>query len=213
MLTSCNGGGSKDAVLSQGASSYKEVTIGKQIWMSENLDVDNFRNGDLIFHAQTTNEWIKAGETGQSAWCYFDNDLDNGIRYGKLYNWYAVNDPRGLAPDGWKVPSNEDWSLLIDFIGGESIAGKKMKFTDFWADDIDSVSGNGTNESDFRALPGGERCFNGKFISKGSVGVWWSSSSKSETFAWKVVMFNFKANVTRSFEDKVSGYSVRCVKM
>ena len=119
-----------------------EVTIGKQVWMSENLNVDKFRNGDPIPEAKTDEEWEKAGENGEPAWCYYNNNPDNGDRYGKLYNWFAVNDPRGLAPEGWKIPSDEDWTRLTDFLGGESVAGQKMKSTEFWAD-IDGESGNG----------------------------------------------------------------------
>lgn len=150
MLSSCGGGASK------------EVTIGNQVWMSENLNVDKFRNGDPIPQAKTDEEWQEAGINQQPAWCYYDNDPANGEKYGKLYNWYAVNDPRGLAPKGWKIPSDEEWSRLTDFLGGERVAGTKMKYTDFWAD-YEGKSGNGTNESGFSGLPGGYRNSIGTF--------------------------------------------------
>ncbi len=155
-----------------------EVTIGTQVWMTKNLNVDTFRNGDPIPEAKTDEEWKKARDNKEPAWCYYDNDPANGAKYGKLYNWYAVNDTRGLAPEGWKVPSDEDWSRLTDFLGGDSIAGIKMKSTDFWVS-INGESDNGTNESGFSALPGGYRPTNGTFNFRRSDGVWWSLSVPS----------------------------------
>ena len=177
MLSSCGGRVSTE----KGAST--EVTIGKQVWMSENLNVDKFRNGDPIPHAKTDEEWEKAGKNGQPAWCYYNNNPDNGDRYGKLYNWHAVNDSRGLAPEGWKIPSDEDWSRLTDFLGGQSVAGKKMKYTDFWAENK-GESGNATNESGFSGLPGGDRGGGGAFGSIGGGGSWWSSTEGSTASAW-----------------------------
>ena len=128
------------------------VTIGTQVWMTKNLDVDHFRNGDPIPQAKTDEEWQKAGENKQPAWCYYDNDPANGVKYGKLYNWYAVNDERGLAPEGYHVPSDKEWTVLIDYLGGEEVAGEKMKSTSGWEE-----NGNGSNSSGFTALPGGYR--------------------------------------------------------
>jgi hypothetical protein len=97
-------------ILSELIPYYESVRIGDQLWMTRNLDVDRFRNGDLIPHVKSDEEWIKAGENGQPAWCYYDNDPKNGKKYGKLYNWFAVNDPRGLAPKSWHVPTDEEWT-------------------------------------------------------------------------------------------------------
>ncbi len=113
-----------------------EVKIGNQVWMIKNLDVNTFRNGEAIPEAKTEDEWIKAGEEGKSAWCYYENDPKNGEKYGKLYNWYAVVDPRGLAPKGWHVPSDAEWSSLINYLGGNEIAGKKMKSKHGWKGNI-----------------------------------------------------------------------------
>ena len=144
-----------------GCISYAQtITIGTQVWMTKNLDVATFRNGDPIPQAKTDEEWEKAGENQQPAWCYYDNDPANGAKYGKLYNWYAVNDSRGLAPVGYHIPSDAEWTKLTDFLGGEEVAGTKMKSTDFWAD-YEGNSGNGTNESGFSGLPGGTRYFYG----------------------------------------------------
>ena len=104
-----------------------EVKIGSQIWMMKNLDVDMFRNGDAIPEIKTEEEWFKAEEQGKPAWCYYKNNHNQGIKYGKLYNWYAVNDSRGLAPEGWHIPSDKEFTVLIDYLGGEEVAGTKMK--------------------------------------------------------------------------------------
>ena len=109
------------------AANIKSVQIGTQTWMVENLNVSTFRNGDSIPQAKNDKEWSMSVESMQPAWCYYDNNPKNGEKYGKLYNWYAVNDPRGLAPAGWHVPGDEEWAKLIDFLGGDSDAEEKLK--------------------------------------------------------------------------------------
>lgn len=108
------------------------VAIGGQVWMTKNLNVATFRNGDPIPQVKTDEEWEKAGQNQQPAWCYYNNDSAKGTKYGRLYNWYAVTDPRGLAPKGYHIPSNYEWKELIYFLGGESLAGKKMKSKVGW---------------------------------------------------------------------------------
>ena len=115
-----------------GLSNAQTVTIGSQVWMTKNLDVATFRNGDPIPEAKSNEEWEKAGENKQPAWCYYNNDPANGAKYGKLYNWYAVNDSRGLAPVGYHIPSDAEWTKLTDFLGGESVARTKMKSKSGW---------------------------------------------------------------------------------
>jgi uncharacterized protein (TIGR02145 family) len=100
----------------------QNVTIGNQVWMTENLNVDKFSSGDIISEAKTDEAWIKAGENKQPAWCYYDNDPQKGDKYGKLYNWYAVADARGLCPAGWHAPSDDDWTVLTDYLRGEAAA-------------------------------------------------------------------------------------------
>jgi hypothetical protein len=112
------------------AQTPNEVKIGTQVWMTKNLNVDKFRNGDPIPQAKTREEWKAAGENKQPAWCYYDNDPANGVKYGKLYNWYAVNDARGLAPAGYHVPSDAEWTILENQLGSD--AGTKMKSTSGW---------------------------------------------------------------------------------
>jgi hypothetical protein len=105
------------------------VIIGKQVWTSKNLNLATYRNGDVIPQVQDQNAWANL-TTG--AWCYYDNDSSNGTKYGKIYNWYAINDPRGLAPKGFHIPTNPEWSVLVDYLGGETVAGKKMKSSSEW---------------------------------------------------------------------------------
>ena len=195
-----------------------EVTIGKQVWMTANLNVDKFRNGDSIPVANTKEEWVKAGENKQPAWCYYVNDPDNGDRYGKLYNWYAVHDPRGLAPEGWKIPSFEDWSGLINFMtkscDGHCPDGK-LKYTDFWASYGQGRSGTGTNESGFSGLPGGFRYSYGSFSSLEHRGYWWSWS-EDVTAVFFANYYKLEKENGGGFigsEKKSSGLSVRCLRV
>ena len=110
----------------------QSVTIGTQTWMILNLDVATFRNGDAIPEAKTDEEWKAAGKNKKAAWCYYENDTLNGTKYGKLYNWYAVNDVRGLAPAGWHVPTHEEWTVFSTFLGGGKVVGEKIKSSFGW---------------------------------------------------------------------------------
>jgi uncharacterized protein (TIGR02145 family) len=183
---------------------YKTVKIGKQEWMSENLNVEHYRNGDVIPQVQSEKKWSEL-ETG--AWCYYENKTINGPSYGKLYNWYAVNDPRGLAPEGWHVPSDSEWTKLTDYLGGAEIAGKKMKSTSGWYAD-----GNGTNSSGFTAFPGGVRYYDGFYSLIGKLGYFWSASENGLNYAWyRFLNFDF-SDVSRFNYYKDYGFSVRCVR-
>ena len=110
----------------------QEIKIGAQTWTTKNLDVSKFRNGEAIPLAKTNAEWELAGQNKQPAWCYYENKGENGTTYGKLYNWYAVTDSRGLAPTGYHVPTDAEWKTLTDYLGGDSIVGTKMKSTNGW---------------------------------------------------------------------------------
>lgn len=180
------------------------VQIGTQVWMTKNLNVSRYRNGDLIPEVQDPTEWSNL-TTG--AWCYLDNDPTNGAVYGKLYNWYAVNDPRGLAPNGWHIPSDNEWTTVTTFLGGANIAGEKMKATTGWG----SSSVQATNSSGFSALPGSHRWFYGPFLSS-TIGNWWSSTPAEGTSAWNRSMAYNHSSVGRSNYGWKSGYSVRCVR-
>ena len=183
------------------------VTIGTQVWMTKNLDVDRFRNGDPIPEAKTEEEWRAYSGAREPAWCYYDNDPKNGEKYGKLYNWYAVNDARGLAPAGWHIPSDDEWRILTDYLGGENTAGYKMKSKSGW-----EVNGNGTNSSGFSGLPGGSRNYNGPFIGVGEFGNWWSSTEAKAGNAWSRYLDYFNGVVVRNNYGKGGGLSVRCLR-
>ena len=153
---------------------YSSIKIGTQSWMTKNLEVSRYRNGDRIPQVKGPAEWA-ALTTG--AWCWNNNDSATGAIYGKLYNWYAVNDPRGLAPTGWHVPSDAEWDTLSTYLGKN--AGGKLKDTGT----IEAGTGlwyapntGATNKTGFTGLPGGLRNSNGTFFSIGNLAYWWSSS-------------------------------------
>jgi uncharacterized protein (TIGR02145 family) len=148
----------------------KEIKIGHQIWMSENLNVEKFKNGDLIHEARSNEDWINAAASQQPAWCYFENKNEFGNKFGKLYNFFAVIDKRGLAPDGWSVPGVEEWSELETFLGGANIAGEKMKSEQDWFENR-----NGSNSSGFNALPGGYRNHKGQFCDISEWAAFWEN--------------------------------------
>jgi uncharacterized protein (TIGR02145 family) len=186
---------------------FEIIKIGNQIWMNENLSVFTFRNGDTIPEARTHEEWRNAGKEGKPAWCYYNNDKSNEGKFGKLYNWYAVNDPRGLAPEGWHVANEKEWDYLGEYLGGKGIAGDKLKSTDIWIDE-----GHGSNISGFTAYPGGFRGNNGGFYRLGYSGYWWSADEKdSENAMIRRINHNYKLLLVFYFT-KDYGYSVRCIK-
>jgi uncharacterized protein (TIGR02145 family) len=188
------------------STSIKQVQIGTQIWMAENLDVATFRNGTNIPQARTNEEWQKAGDNHLPAWCYYNDDPAYGEKYGKLYNWYAVMDSRGLCPSGWHVPSYAEWTILENYLGSE--AGTKLKASYGWYE-----GGNGTNSSGFSGLPGGNRSdYNGYFYSVGYYGNWWSSTESSTTNAWYRYLFYNYGYAYRDNYNKQNGLSVRCLR-
>ncbi len=190
------------AILFSTSGYAQTVTIGSQVWTSKNLNVSTYRNGDVIPQVQDENAW-ETLTTG--AWCYYDNDSSNGTQYGKLYNWYALHDPRGLAPNGYHIPTDAEWTKLSDYLGGESEAGTKMKSTSGW-----SNNGNGTNSSRFSGLPGGYRYDTFSLVSFG--GYWWSSTESSTASAWSRVLNYFNSSINGTYGYKVYGFSVRCVR-
>lgn len=187
----------------------ESVTIGTQIWTKKNLDVDHYKNGDAIPEVKDFNVW-KNLKTG--AWHYYDNSTDNGKIYGKLYNWYAVNDPRGLAPAGWHIPSDAEWTNLTNSLG--SGAGGKMKEagTLHWI----SPNTGADNSSGFNALPSGSST-SLIFLQQGYETYWWTSTSfalSTETVAiFRAVYYNGSGvNGAGVGTSLYNGFSVRCVK-
>jgi uncharacterized protein (TIGR02145 family) len=173
--------------------------------MTQNLDVTTYRNGDIIPQVTDPIDW-DALTTG--AWCYYNNDPANGAIYGKLYNWYAVNDSRGLAPAGWHIPSDVEWTTLGTHLGGNAVAGGKMKTTGTtW----NSPNSGATNESGYSGLPGGFRN-TGAFFNDGTNGNWWSATQTSTINAWSRNLTNTSSTLFRNFNKKSNGYSVRCLR-
>ncbi len=192
-------------------SDYKEVKIGNQIWMTENLNVDKFRNGDPIPQAKNKKVWYKYAQERKPAWCYYLFDDANGAKYGKLYNWYAVMDERGLAPAGWHIPTSGEFVQLADTLGGLNFAGRKLKSASGW-NEADKKIGDGTNESGFNALPSGFVYDGGAFHEIGE-SCWLWTSTKGNDYTAICYTINFRSNALYK-EEKIrgNGNSVRCVK-
>jgi len=192
---------------SSSADGLPTIQIGTQKWMSKNLDVAFYRNGDPIPEVTDATAWA-ALTTG--AWCYYNNDANTGLTYGKLYNWYAVNDSRGLAPAGWHVPTDAEWTTLENSLGGASVAGGKMKEpgTTHWA----TPNTGASNESGFAGLPGGFRDYVGGFQDVGNRGYWWSSTEGGTSSAWGRALVSYDGSVYRGSHYKASGFSVRCLR-
>ncbi len=188
---------------------YQTVQICDKIWMKSNLNVSHYKNGDAIPEVSNPAQWTGL-TTG--AWCYYNNDPANGAIYGKLYNWYAVNDLRGLAPQGWHVPASTEWVASVTCLGGESVAGGKMKEagTTHWLNPNFSA----TNSSDFTGLPGGYRCScsSAAFYNIGNQSFWWSSSEISIGSPWALGLSYDNGIASNSGNQKIKGFSVRCVK-
>ena len=192
-------------------NSYKTVTIGTQTWMAENLKVSKYSDGTTIPNITDNTQW-QNNTTG--AWSHYNNDVANNAKYGKLYNWYAVspttNGNKNVCPTGWHVPTDAEWSVLTNYLGGEGVAGGKMKEvgTTSWKSSNIEV----TNESLFTALPGGYRTYGGGFVYFGNVGRWWSSSDDGMVYAWYRVLDGESVDARRGDTNKDYGLSVRCLK-
>ncbi|GHM98642.1 hypothetical protein WSM22_01320 [Cytophagales bacterium WSM2-2] len=187
-----------------GTADAAVVTIGNKIWIAKNLNVSRFSNGDAIPEAKTPEEWQKASDSKQPAWCYYKGDTTKGKIYGKLYNWYAVSDARGLAPKGWHVTQDEDWKALVETLGDDK-AGMTVKSNDGWL-------ANGNNSSGLTVRPGGLRYVVGEFADFGKNGYWWSSNdfNEREAMCWEVL--GYSPNVGSGNNYKGFGFAVRCVK-
>lgn len=188
-----------------------QVVIGNQIWMKENLNASGYRNGDPIRYAGNNEEWKITQQKALGAWCYYDFDPKNGEIYGKLYNWIAVNDPRGLAPKGYHIASHSEWFILTDFLGGVGKAFDKMNSKTGWKR-FGKKSDNGTNSSGFNGLPGGYRYHDGTFTSIGVYGIWWSSTEYNTYWAWGRGLGYGNGEVYSGNESQEEGLSVRCLR-
>jgi uncharacterized protein (TIGR02145 family) len=189
ILPACSG-----ALKDQDGNRINIIKIGQQEWMSENLNVSHFRNGDEIPEAKSAEEWARMGFERKPAWCYGQNNTDNDNNQGKLYNWYAVNDPRGLAPKGWHVASDEEWTQFTSFFGSEVLAAMQMR------------------DKSLSFPPAGARGSDGGYIGSGSHGYWWSASEISASDAWARLLNYVQCNIYSVNHNKISGFSVRCIR-
>ena len=186
---------------------YTTVVIGNQCWMAENLKASRFRNGELIPHLTDDAEWVNAGVSGDAAYCAYDNNTANANIYGNLYNWHAVNDSRGLAPEGWHVASDSEWEVMIKSLGGSGEGGKlKEAGTLHWK----SPNTGADNSSGFTALPSG---FRGTDFSKigESCNFWTATQWDDETAYGRSVQY-LSAGTGKSPHGMIFGFSVRCVR-
>ncbi len=219
---------------------YQTVIIGDQVWMAQNLRVTRYNNGDVVSTGLSNTEWQN---TTEGAYAIYDHNASNtdGINspeemveaYGKLYNWYAVNDPRGICPTGWHVPSDAEWTYLLNYLDSQGFpygnitngAGNALKSCrqvgspeggDCDTSEHPRWNSDGTHygfdEFGFSALPSGGRWANGSFFDIGYRGLWWSSTEGSSTEAWYRGMTHGFGYVSRYCSSKAYGFSLRCIR-
>ena len=192
-------------------NSYKTVTIGTQTWMAENIKVSKYSDGTTIPNITDNTQW--QNDTS-GAWSYYNNDAANNTKYGKLYNWYAVsktsNGNKNVCPTGWHVPTDAEWTVLIDYLGGETVAGSKMKEVGTTSWNIPNT--DATNTSLFSALPGGSRGSFGNYGNDGSGGNWWGSTEYGTDDAWNRNLRTDNGVANRYYYSKKGGLSVRCLR-
>jgi len=205
----------EDTVVDIDGNIYHTITIGNQVWMVENLKVTHYRNGDAIPNISDNSGWMS---TTSGAYCDYANDPGNGDTYGRLYNWYTVQDPRNITPVGWHVPSNYEWSVLLAYLGGEAVAGGPLKDTGT----IEEHTGlwhlpntGATNNSGFTALPGGHRqSVNGDFVDLGYQTPIWSSTALNTVDAWYCLLYHSYIGVYfgASGGGRREGFSIRLIR-
>lgn len=185
----------------------ESTQIGQQIWMTKNLNTDVFMDGTPIPQAKSLEEWQRAGQKHEPAWCYYENREENGKLYGKLYNWYAVTSPHGLAPEGWHVPSAAEWEVLVRELGDTRQASIKLKSSSAW-----QAGTKATNYKGWNALPGGSRfaVFNFKFL--GEYASWWTATPMGERRAYIKSLGADEQEDEMSITEQWDGLAVRCIK-
>lgn len=190
---------------------YQAVTIGTQVWFVENLKTTKFRTGASISNVSDNTQW---SNMQSAAYCNYENSINNGNIYGRLYNWYAVNDSRKICPTGWHVPSDTEWETLVTFLGGYNVAGGKLKETGIihW----NSPNLGATNETGFTALGGGKRCdplgYTGVFVQIKVVGYFWSSTIFNANLSWTRIINAGNSEIKQDSDKPTFGLSVRCMK-
>jgi uncharacterized protein (TIGR02145 family) len=175
--------------------------------MAENLKVTHYRNGDEIPNVTVNSAWT-ALSTG--AYCYYNNSGSNASNYGALYNWYAVNDSRNIAPSGWHVPSDSEWNTLVNYLGGENVAGGKLKETGTSHWNTPNTGAN--NESGFTARPGGSRgSSSGSFNDMGHGAYYWSATEFNNGARYRLLYY-YNSDLYGSYFSKQGGFSVRLLR-
>lgn len=198
---------SANTVMDVDGNIYQTITIGTQIWMDQNLKTTKYQNGDPIPKVEDNTQWNNL-TTG--AYCNYNNDETNANIYGHLYNLATATDIRQVCPSGWHVPTDSEWSDLMLFLGGDNVAGGKLK-------EVGSIHWNlpntgATNEYGFTALPGGHRDYFGIYKEMGDYCHFWSSTNDEATSAWSYRMGYSYRNMGRSSSYWMNGYSIRCIK-
>ena len=215
----------------------QEIKIGEQFWATINLAEKTFSNGEVILEAKTPEEWVNAANNKQPAWCYYENDPANENEYGLLYNWYAVSDPRGLAPNGWRIPSEKDWVKLIRFHGGGIVTGASIKAIGRWpiikmidipceecanwffikkafckCEKCQNTRVLKPQSTGFYALAGGKRNAQGLFGRIKEGGYWWCSTECNEFTAFSRRLYHLDNFFSNYIYNKTYGLSVRCIR-
>ena len=195
-----------DNLTDQDGNAYKTIVIGSQTWMAENLRTSKYANGDPIPNVTNDTEWENLNS---GAWANLSNNSQYENPYGKLYNWYTVVDVRNICPTGWHVPTMDDWITLENYLGGNNVAGKKLKSTNYrWRESYNEPN---SNESGFSGLPSSRRHDNGSFASDGTSGIWWSTLSNN-LGNWAISLDYEASNTYKTNQGKNMGFSVRCLK-
>lgn len=186
-------------------NTYKTVRIGNRVWMAENLRATRFRTGEPIALVKEDERWMYQSAAAR---CIYENDSARVMAYGYLYNWFAVNDARGICPLGWHVPTDAEWTQLADALGGNSTAGGKLKDIKLW----EFPNADATNSSGFTATGAGIRLFSGHYNLMEQATGFWSSTSGNKLLAWVRYLEYGNGKMTRAYYGKSSGLSCRCVK-
>lgn len=192
-------------------NSYKTVVIGTQHWMAENLKTTKFNDGSSIDYVVDNTLW---SNSKKGAWCYYEHYTANDQKYGKMYNWYAVstytNGNKNVCPKGWHIPTDSEWSVLVEYLGGASIAGGKLKEagTSNWI----TPNKDAVNTALFSGIPGGYRGYSGNFFYSNFDGYWWSATEVNSSNAWDRSLNYSTSEVKRGNSSKGKGLSVRCIK-
>jgi uncharacterized protein (TIGR02145 family) len=204
LLFSCN---EANTVSDLDGNIYHTRKIGNQTWMVENLKTTRFSNGDLIVNNQSTTDWKK---DNQAAYCVYNNDNSYAKDYGLLYNYHSLNDSRGIAPKGWRIPTEEDLRVLETFINSNTKTGIFLKENGNknWLPSNET----GNNATGFSALPGGYRDEEGNFYMLKSNGYYWTTNSSFELYHWSSRLFQAFADVRRDAVFKQYGFSIKCIK-